>query len=224
MAILCAGLEDSAISGRRSMRSTHRYSPSGIMSPRRKRGSSRTHGTVICPCHLDRALRAKLRPSVPQDLRRDFAVSGAYGPEWVASIVNSSAATAVEARRCRRLGRRGRLVRSCPAPAARSDGPRPRVPFIVISPYARRHYVSHVQHEFGSLLKFTEDVFDLPRLDTTDVRLTRCATASISSSSRRRSPRSPRRKTPRSSCSSTPRPIPTTTTAARTRASGFSGS
>ncbi len=46
----------------------------------------------------------------------------------------------------------------------------PRVPFIVISPYARRHYVSHVQHEFGSLLKFTEDVFDLPRLDTTDVR------------------------------------------------------
>jgi phospholipase C len=45
-----------------------------------------------------------------------------------------------------------------------------RVPFIVISPYARRHYVSHVQHEFGSILKFTEDVFDLPRLGTTDVR------------------------------------------------------
>ena len=46
----------------------------------------------------------------------------------------------------------------------------PRVPFIVISPYARHHYVSHVQHEFGSILKFTEDVFALPRLDTTDIR------------------------------------------------------
>jgi phospholipase C len=46
----------------------------------------------------------------------------------------------------------------------------PRVPFIVISPYAKRHYVSHVQHEFGSILKFTEDVFSLPRLGTTDVR------------------------------------------------------
>jgi phospholipase C len=45
-----------------------------------------------------------------------------------------------------------------------------RVPLIVISPYAKRGYVSHVRHEFGSLLKFTERVFDLPSLNTTDVR------------------------------------------------------
>jgi phospholipase C len=45
-----------------------------------------------------------------------------------------------------------------------------RVPLIVISPWARRHYVSHVQHEFGSLLKFTEAAFDLPTLHTTDER------------------------------------------------------
>jgi phospholipase C len=45
-----------------------------------------------------------------------------------------------------------------------------RVPLIVISPYARNHYVSHRQHEFGSILKFTEKVFGLPSLDTTDVR------------------------------------------------------
>jgi phospholipase C len=45
-----------------------------------------------------------------------------------------------------------------------------RVPLIVISPYAKRHYVSHVQHEFGSILKFTEEVFGLGSLGETDVR------------------------------------------------------
>jgi phospholipase C len=45
-----------------------------------------------------------------------------------------------------------------------------RVPMIVISPYAKHGYVSHVQHEFGSLIKFAESVFDLPSLGTTDAR------------------------------------------------------
>ncbi|MFZ0031119.1 MAG: alkaline phosphatase family protein [Candidatus Cybelea sp.] len=45
-----------------------------------------------------------------------------------------------------------------------------RVPLIVISPYARVHYVSHKPHEFGSLLKFTEKIFGLRSLDTTDKR------------------------------------------------------
>ena len=45
-----------------------------------------------------------------------------------------------------------------------------RVPLVVISPYARRHYVSHTQHEFGSILKFVEEALGLPSLGTTDVR------------------------------------------------------
>jgi phospholipase C len=45
-----------------------------------------------------------------------------------------------------------------------------RVPLIVISPYARSGYVSHVQHEFGSLLKFTEQTLGLPTLGYTDAR------------------------------------------------------
>lgn len=45
-----------------------------------------------------------------------------------------------------------------------------RVPLIVVSPYAKQGYVSHTQHEFGSLLKFTEETFDLPSLGTTDSR------------------------------------------------------
>jgi phospholipase C len=45
-----------------------------------------------------------------------------------------------------------------------------RVPMIVVSPYARTGYISHTQYEFGSILKFIEDTFDLGRLGTTDVR------------------------------------------------------
>jgi hypothetical protein len=41
---------------------------------------------------------------------------------------------------------------------------------LVIGPWARHHYVSHVQHEFGSIIKFTEEVFGLPSLHTTDER------------------------------------------------------
>jgi phospholipase C len=45
-----------------------------------------------------------------------------------------------------------------------------RVPLIVISPYAKTGYVSHAQHEFGSILKFVEETFGLGSLGTTDVR------------------------------------------------------
>jgi phospholipase C len=102
----------------------------------------------------------------------DLTVGEQHGPEWVASIVDA-------------IGR-SRLWDSTAIIVVWDDwggwydhvappqldrmGLGPRVPLIVISPYAKRHYVSHVQHEFGSILKFTEDVFDLPRLGTTDVR------------------------------------------------------
>ena len=45
-----------------------------------------------------------------------------------------------------------------------------RVPMIVVSPYAKRGYVSHTPYEFGSILKFIERTFDLASLGTTDVR------------------------------------------------------
>lgn len=45
-----------------------------------------------------------------------------------------------------------------------------RVPLIVVSPYAKPGYVSHQQHEFGSILKFTEEAFGLPSMGTTDQR------------------------------------------------------
>ena len=45
-----------------------------------------------------------------------------------------------------------------------------RVPLIVVSPYARVGYVSHVTHDFGSILKFIEEDFNLPSLGYADAR------------------------------------------------------
>lgn len=43
-----------------------------------------------------------------------------------------------------------------------------RVPLIVISPYAKAGYISHVNHDFGSILHFTEEVFGLAPLGYAD--------------------------------------------------------
>jgi phospholipase C len=53
-----------------------------------------------------------------------------------------------------------------------------RVPMLVVSAYSRegsqKHpgYVSHTQYEFGSILRFVENVWNLGRLGTTDSRAT----------------------------------------------------
>ena len=52
------------------------------------------------------------------------------------------------------------------------DGLGFRVPLIVVSPYAKTNYVSHVQYEFGSILQFAEDTFGLGRLAASDTRAT----------------------------------------------------
>jgi len=43
-----------------------------------------------------------------------------------------------------------------------------RVPLIVVSPYAKAKYISHVTHDFGSILKFIETTYDLPSLGYAD--------------------------------------------------------
>jgi phospholipase C len=45
-----------------------------------------------------------------------------------------------------------------------------RVPLIVVSPYAKAGYVSHTPHEFGSILRFTEEALGLGSLGYTDSR------------------------------------------------------
>jgi phospholipase C len=43
-----------------------------------------------------------------------------------------------------------------------------RVPLIVVSPYAKAQYISHVNHDFGSILKFIEEVYGLSSLGFAD--------------------------------------------------------
>ncbi len=45
-----------------------------------------------------------------------------------------------------------------------------RVPLLVISPYAKHDYVSHVQYETASVLRFAEDLFGLGQLAAADKR------------------------------------------------------
>lgn len=43
-----------------------------------------------------------------------------------------------------------------------------RVPLLVVSPYAKPAYISHTPHDFGSILKFIEETFNLPSLGYAD--------------------------------------------------------
>jgi phospholipase C len=106
--------------------------------------------------------------------KKDVGLRGAgqYGPEWVASVVNaigesrdwSSTAIFVV------WDDWGGWYDHVAPPQLDRMGLGPRVPFIVISPWAKHHYVSHQQYEFGSIVKFLETAFGLPSLRTTDVR------------------------------------------------------
>ncbi|HET6276369.1 MAG TPA: alkaline phosphatase family protein [Candidatus Cybelea sp.] len=51
-----------------------------------------------------------------------------------------------------------------------NDGLGFRIPLLIISPYAKQGYVSHVSYEHGSILKFVEDQFGLGRLAASDAR------------------------------------------------------
>lgn len=94
----------------------------------------------------------------------------AGGPDWVASVVNAIGegpdwnSTAILIT----WDDWGGWYDSVAPPHVDAWGDGFRVPLIVVSPYAKHGYVSHVQHEFGSLLRFTEEVYHLPSLDQRD--------------------------------------------------------
>jgi len=55
-----------------------------------------------------------------------------------------------------------------PPPAIGNYTLGPRVPLLIISPYARKGFISHSQYEFSSFLKFAEVRFGLPALTDRD--------------------------------------------------------
>jgi phospholipase C len=109
----------------------------------------------------------------PTCIHSDHAGCGSNtGPAWVATIVNSIGrskfwkSTAIFVM----WDDYGGWYDHVPPPFEDYDGLGIRVPLLVISPYAKAGYVSHVQYEHGSILRFIEDQFGLPRLAASDRR------------------------------------------------------
>ena len=97
---------------------------------------------------------------------------GGYGPSWVAALVNAIGeskfwdSTAIFVQ----WDDWGGLYDPVPPPYEDYDGLGFRVPLLVISPYAKKNYVSHVRYETASVLRFAEDLFGLKRLAAADAR------------------------------------------------------
>jgi len=96
------------------------------------------------------------------------------GPSWVTSVVNavgqskfwkSSAIFVV-------WDEWGGWYDHVAPPYLDYDGLGMRVGMLMISPYAKKNYVTHVQYEQASILHFTEDQFGLARLSASDARST----------------------------------------------------
>jgi phospholipase C len=98
--------------------------------------------------------------------------AGNTGPQWVASIVNAVGASAYWKDTAILIlwDEWGGWYDHVPPPQLDIMGLGFRVPLILVSPYARHGYVSHVIHEHGSVVHFVEATFSLPTLGFADSR------------------------------------------------------
>ena len=110
---------------------------------------------------------------VPSFANSDHDAAGsATGPQWVSNLINaigqspawSSTAIFVV------WDDWGGWYDHVPPPQLDGFGLGFRVPLLVISPYAKHGYVSHVQHEFGSILHFIEANTGVAPLAASDSR------------------------------------------------------
>lgn len=103
----------------------------------------------------------------------DHAGSGSKtGPSWVASVVNAVGESKYWKSTAIFLmwDDYGGWYDREPPDYVDYDGLGFRIGLVVISPYAKAGYVSHVHYEHGSILKFVEDLWGLPRLAASDSR------------------------------------------------------
>ncbi|MBV8531122.1 MAG: hypothetical protein JO104_07370 [Candidatus Eremiobacteraeota bacterium] len=103
----------------------------------------------------------------------DHAGSGSNtGPSWVASLVNAVGKSKYWKTTAIFIfwDEYGGWYDDVAPHKVDYDGLGMRIPLLVISPYAKRGYISHVQYEHGSILKFAEDQFGLSRLAASDTR------------------------------------------------------
>ena len=99
-------------------------------------------------------------------------IENGTGPAWVASIVDAIGqspfwnSTAIFIM----WDDWGGWYDPVAPPYADYDGLGFRVPLIMVSPYAKQGYVTHVQYETASVLRFIEDNFGLAQLARSDAR------------------------------------------------------
>lgn len=112
---------------------------------------------------------------IPTLCESDHPASGAnQGPLWVSKVVNAIGeskywnSTAIIVL----WDDWGGWYDPVPPPQINYTSLGFRVGMIVISPYAKPHYVSHTQYDFGSVLKFIEQNFGLGSLGTSDAPAT----------------------------------------------------
>jgi phospholipase C len=116
---------------------------------------------------------------IPDGAESDHALSNdGSGPSWVASIVNSvGGRTWSNTAIILTWDDWGGWFDHVPPPQVLANCAQWgcgyvygfRVPMIIISPYAKPSHISHVNHDFGSILKFVEETFNLPSLGYADV-------------------------------------------------------
>jgi phospholipase C len=86
------------------------------------------------------------------------------GPSWVASVVNAVGESSYWPTSAIIVlwDDWGGFYDNAAPPQLDYRGLGMRVPCLIISPYAKQGYVSHVQYEYGSILRFIEETYGLP--------------------------------------------------------------
>ena len=116
---------------------------------------------------------------IPTGLASDHpGINDGSGPSWVAQVVNAIGNSRYWANTAILItwDDWGGLYDHVPPPQVLADCAQWgcgyvygfRVPLIVVSPYAKSGYISHVRHDFGSILRFIEETFVLGSLGYAD--------------------------------------------------------
>lgn len=108
---------------------------------------------------------------IPNGLSSDHAgINDGSGPSWVASVVNAIGSSPYWSNTAIFItwDDWGGWYDHVPPTIKNSYEYGFRVPLIVVSPYVKAAYLSHVTHDFGSILKYIEENFGLSSLGYSD--------------------------------------------------------
>jgi phospholipase C len=125
--------------------------------------------------NIFRDLKGGTLPSVswviPTIYNSDHPAAGCNGgPRWVTRVVNAIGTSKYWANTAVILlwDDWGGWYDPVPPPQTNYTSLGMRIPMILISPYAKPHFISETQYDYGSILRFIEDTFNLGSLGTTD--------------------------------------------------------